>query len=518
MLSSTPSFLQAFGLVTILGILLFARHVREKRRTNPFKLPYPPGPSPRPIIGNLLDLPTENEAQTYYAMAKQYGSLVYMSVLGNNILVVNDLKSAHDLFEKRSKNYSDRPFSPMGWAWSFGHMPYGEAWKIHRKMFTRHFQSSVVHRYWPTQTKETHKLLRKLLVSPDQLTDHLRQNAAGAIIGVTYGLQIAEKNDTYIRVAETALEGMSIASAPGAFFVDLIPAMKQIPEWLLPKGGFKAKARYWRAAVMKMRDMPFDLARKEIAQGSASSSLVSNALAELDGHVNPEKEIEVIKNTAGMAYAAGAESTVSTLSTFVLAMVLYPEIREKAQKELDRVVGVGRIPEMADRNDLPYINAIMKEVLRWAPVAPLGLPHRVAENDEYKGYFIPKDTIIVGNATLLHDPVVYPEPEIFKPERWFEENLGMKETSSSSFDPLSVAFGFGRRTCPGRALAESHLFISMASILSVFDIGPGDDDNGKIIQAVPAFSTDGHHPKPFKFTMVPRSEVARQLIEQTADV
>ena len=92
------------------------------------------------------------------------------------------------------------------------------------------------------------------------------------------------------------------------------------------------------------------------------------------------------------------QQTVATLKTFFLAMVTHPIVQQKAQAELDAVVGPHRLPEFEDMKSLPYICAIVKELLRWRVVVPLGVPHRSLEDDEYRGYFIPKGSIVLGNS------------------------------------------------------------------------------------------------------------------------
>lgn len=86
---------------------------------------------------------------------------------------------------------------------------------------------------------------------------------------------------------------------------------------------------------------------------------------------------------------AGQDTTWSTLVVFILNMVLHPEVQQRAQAEIDEVVG-DRLPEFTDRDSLPYIDWIIQEVLRWGPVSPIGVPHRSLEDDTYKGWFIPK--------------------------------------------------------------------------------------------------------------------------------
>lgn len=106
---------------------------------------------------------------------------------------------------------------------------------------------------------------------------------------------------------------------------------------------------------------------------------------------------ELIKDSAAVAYAAGADTSVSTLTTFFLAMTLHPEAQKRAQAELDVVVG-DRLPTFADKESLPYVTSLMKEVLRWIPVLPMAVPHRAVKSDQYKGYFIPAGASVLGNT------------------------------------------------------------------------------------------------------------------------
>lgn len=92
------------------------------------------------------------------------------------------------------------------------------------------------------------------------------------------------------------------------------------------------------------------------------------------------------------------QQSVSTLSAFMLAMVLFPDVQKKAQAQLDAIVGSSRLPSFSDRQDLPYITAIAKETLRWHSVAPQGLPHQLKADDVYNGYFLPAGSLVVGNT------------------------------------------------------------------------------------------------------------------------
>jgi cytochrome P450 len=147
-------------------------------------------------------------------------------------------------------------------------------------------------------------------------------------------------------------------------------------------------------------------------------------------------------------------------------MALHPDVQRKAHAELDAVLDGTHLPTFDDENELPYVGAIVKEVFRWHPVVPLGdfpahetfdicqlilfvaIPHRLTEDDVYEGYLIPAGSTVIGNAwAILHDPEFFPNPESFHPERF------LKSGDSNRFP--DVAFGFGRRICPGQHMARS---------------------------------------------------------------
>lgn len=94
---------------------------------------------------------------------------------------------------------------------------------------------------------------------------------------------------------------------------------------------------------------------------------------------------------------ANMNQTVSSIGTFFLAMALNPEVQQKAQDEIDRVIGTSQLPTLADRDRLPYVSAVVKEVFRWHPVVPMGIPHMSTADDMYDGYCIPKGSLLMPN-------------------------------------------------------------------------------------------------------------------------
>ena len=168
---------------------------------------------------------------------------------------------------------------------------------------------------------------------------------------------------------------------------------------------------------------------------------------------------------------------------WMLAIITYPDVRKRAQDELDSVVGRSRIPTFSDLPHLPYIRAMVKEALRWRPVAPFAIPHVSTEHDWYNGMFIPKGTIMIANVWHLnHDPEIYgADAAHFNPARFLDASGGVMSRAPETKEDGHFTYGFGRRVCPGKHVANNSLFIDFAMMLWACTIEPGKDENGKII-------------------------------------
>ncbi|KAK0477607.1 cytochrome P450 [Armillaria novae-zelandiae] len=467
----------------------------------------PPGPRGLPIIGNVFDMPSSKQWLTYAEWGRQYGDICSITLLGQPLVIINSSRVMEDL-DRRGTIYSDRPKLEMGgelvgYSKTVVLMPYGAALRNYRKHVARLVGSTnAVGKYFEVEEEETRKFLRRLSTSPSDLRAQLRKLSGSLIMKMIYGIEILENNDPFVTLIENANDNFNIASTPGNFLVDVFPALRFLPEWL-PGGGFKTLAREWAKAFDDMVDVPYNFAWQQILTGTAPRSFVSVAL-ENEEKITPEYIYE-IKHTAGSLYGAGADTTVSAQHGFFLAMILHPEVQKCAQAEIDTVLGTDRLPGYADREQLPYVNAVVTESLRWHNVAPLGVPHRATEDGLVDGYLVPKGAIIVANLwNMLHDPEVYPDPFTFDPSRY----IG-KETQK---DPRQAAFGFGRRVCPGMHLADASLYICIVMSLALFDITCMVEDGVPLVPVHENTSGTISHPKEYKYSLKPRSAKALSLI------
>lgn len=332
------------------------------------------------------------------------------------------------------------------------------------------------------------------------------------IIAIAYGIDVQSSDDPYIELAEKAISGMVQAAVPGTFLVDTFPFLKYVPEWF-PGAGFKKKAKQWRKYTMDMVEIPFQVTKRNIANGITASSFTSYCLDNMDPNQDISYQERIIKETAATMYVGGSDTTASALGTFVFAIVTHPEVQIRAQEELDEVLGGTRLPDFSDEPLLPYVTSIVKEVLRWQTIAPIGVPHLVSVEDEYKGYRLPAGSIVIANIwSILHNETIYQDPFSFKPERFIKNG----KLNPDIKDPATAVFGFGRRICPGRYMAQSSVWITMASLLASFTITKAVDANGSVIEPSGEY-TNGfvNYPMPFKCTIRPRSMKAEELIAST---
>ncbi|KAK7445157.1 hypothetical protein VKT23_009588 [Stygiomarasmius scandens] len=190
-------------------------------------------------------------------------------------------------------------------------------------------------------------------------------------------------------------------------------------------------------------------------------------------------------------------------------MVLHPQVLRKAQEEMDRVVGVDKLPTLEDRKNLPFFECVLKEVLRWNPPVPLGLPHRLMQDDVYCGYYIPKGTTVLANIYGMLKGCS--EPDLFRPERYLEE-------PRDCIDPHEVVFGFGRRRCPGRYFADTGIWLVAANLVACTNITKAKDERGREIIPEVEFETGFvRHPKSFPCDFTPRSHEIQTTIEKCCD-
>ncbi|KIY73621.1 cytochrome P450 [Cylindrobasidium torrendii FP15055 ss-10] len=474
----------------------------------------PPGPRGLPLLGNALDMMKLRPWLVYNEWKQQYGDIVYFTAADRGCLLLSSHKTTHELMDKRGSNYADRPRAVMS----------GEIVGYHPKVSVPNYNVPRVRQMRkiiiegqnakrlndsiiPVVEEKLQGLLISFLHKPDDFAHHIKKFIAGVIFEITYGHVLEDDDDKLWETYEQMSKDFSLSTSIGAFAVDSVPALKYLPRWL--NLGWMQEADRMIALRDVHAQVPYDAVKEQVANGTARPSLMATLLER--GQPTLEQE-DIFKWVGSDFYSGGSDTTTAFFLSFVYMMSLHPEAMRKAQKEIKQVVG-NRLPTLADKAQLMYVDAVVQEIFRLNPVVPI-IPHATAEDDEYEGYFIPKGTTVIANVwAIAHDESVYPDPHTFKPERY----LNQEENARTGTNPdprKNMAFGYGRRICPGQHMAEPVTFLTVMTILSVFDIEATNPNAPK-----PDFSKAEKYttelfsrPEPFTCRIVPSSKESEALI------
>ncbi|EAU81380.2 cytochrome P450 [Coprinopsis cinerea okayama7 len=503
-----------FGvLVATVALVVVLKQWSWRRRTKGY--PTPPGPRGWPILGNIGGMPSTNVWLKFMEWGREYDSgIVYTEVAGGSFLIINSLEKAVEILDKRSGIYSDRPdahlFDMMGYGYMLSRLSYGEQWRERRRLFQQHLRPSRTNVYQPKILDQVRRSMIQFEKRPTDGLNVLRHTVGGIALSLAYGLKIHPNNDPYVKSAEENLRPLFTAGLAGVHLVNIFPFLRHLPAWL-PGFGFKREALKHQVKARAFREKPFSECQARIADSTATTSFTSLALEEMArvGKVDDSTLRDAIMDTAAIVFAAGSDTTVSTLSFWLRNMVAYPEIQRRVQQELDEVLQ-GRLPDFTDEDCLPWVKATIMETMRMDPTNPTALFHRSIADDIFDGYFIPKGTTVIPNSwAMLHDENYYPNAMNYNPERFIKNG----RLDPDVLNPNRMAFGYGRRECPGSHIAEAVLFIAAGTILSLFDIQKPLDDNGEPVspqmEVLPGVVS---HPVPFGCVFKPRNGSAQTTL------
>ncbi|KAK0113016.1 hypothetical protein ONS95_014726 [Cadophora gregata] len=479
----------------------------------------PPGPTPVPFIGNKL--PTSKPWIQFQEWSKKYGPIFTIWVGRRPTIVVSDPQVAVDLMEKRSTKYSSRPrFVVMGEMYGSGSVlmqPYGKEWSIRRKLLHRALTPAALRTYRARQEAESTRLVYQVMQSPDNWERAFDRFTSSVVFSISYGRRIDSVDSKTIRQRLDFMQFMASLNVPGAYKAESFPFLKHVPSILAPwKKEIEDHAKMEADANMSLLDdVRRDLRIGEEKGHEVTPSLASTLLAvrEKEAIPLPDKDFSFVPASL---FGAGSDTTASTMCSGILMLVTNQNIVKMAQEELDSIVGTDRLPTFDDEANLPYIRALVKEILRIRPVAVLGgTPHASTEDDVYEGYHIPTGTTILGNSWAINlNDDYYPNPHHFNPARFLDQKdpryvPELKGTKTHPAKAGHSSFGWGRRICPGADLAANSLFIAVSKLVWAFDILP--------TRQYDTFDyTDGFNirPKPFQCLIRVRSAEHQRVLEK----
>ncbi|KAH8422612.1 cytochrome P450 [Aspergillus melleus] len=485
-------------LFAIIGSILLLSLIHWKRAPRSI----PPGPAPLPIIGNLHQFARLVPLKTFHNWHKKYGSIVGLTLGPRTVIILGTHAISKELLGGRGQVYSSRPYIPlvsdnMTGGLNTALIPYGERWKNHNRIHLALLNPRMAKLYEGLVDFESRRLLNGLCSTKDFSTVIYRYTAS-LILALQYGKSV-DVNDPIAKEFKEITHKFVKAIGAGSFLFECFPVLQRISPSRAP----------WIKSSHELHHATTGLFSSSAKKGLDAkewnwSKYVRNLK---DTHGMPEEEVWYLM---GILYEAATDTSVAILRFFVMACVLHPWVVKKAQSELDAVVGESRLPNEEDMGQLPYVRAIINEVIRWRPATPEGIPRATSTDDFYQGYHIPKGATVIVNMWAMHmDPDVYDNPESFLPERWIENpNL-----------PLGI-FGYGRRACAGRHFGQISLNMVISRLLWAFSFSHSYE-NGRRVEIDP-WNLEQHgaslRPAPFPADIKLRDEGRRAVLHKGPDV
>uniref|UniRef100_A0A914WU01 Unspecific monooxygenase n=1 Tax=Plectus sambesii TaxID=2011161 RepID=A0A914WU01_9BILA len=470
-----PTLKSIFGVIlaTILVVYLVDTFYWKRRKL-------PPGPTPLPIIGNLIPIiAAADPVDQFLIWKKQFGP-VYTVWLGPYANVfVTDYDVMHDALVKQGDAYAGRMRNYAIDQVRGGNrgilLSEGNLW-LEQRRFALHVLRdfgvgrSIMEDNILTEGKALVDGIREKLHKSGEPTEvevtPLLSVCIGSIINaLIFGYRFDnDKLEEFVQLRKLLDQGVSPEFQ--FLFFAAGPISTKLPFIRSSWSGFKS----CMGGIFGFIEKNLAAHRTTFDSNEEPTDFAYAFLNKIHQLKQQGKSVENYSNkqflnVAFDLWAAGFETTLTTLRWSILYMIHYPEVQEKIHQELDRVIGRDRDVIMADKPTLPYISATINEIQRRANILPLNVPHATTQEVMLAGFQIPKDTIIQPLISCVHrDEEYFPSPELFQPQRFLNS-----DGSSRKVEQL-VPFSLGKRQCMGESLARMELFLLFANFMHNFNV------------------------------------------------
>ncbi|XP_032350295.1 cytochrome P450 2J2 [Camelus ferus] len=449
--------------------LFFADFLKSRRPKN-----YPPGPPRLPFVGHLFYLDFKKVHLSLQRFVKKYGNVLRLEFGDLSSVVITGLPLIKEVLVHQGEIFVNRPKAPFTERLFMNKgliMSNGQEWKEQRRfalMTLRNFglgKKSLEERI----QEEARYLTQAVGEEAGQPFDpnlKIKNAVSNIICSITFGERFDYQDDQFQELLRLLDEFMSLQTSICCQLYDVFPRIMNI----LP-GPHQRLFSNWEKLKMFVAHVIEN--HKRDWNPAEARDFIDAYLQEIEKHRGDAtasfNEENLIHSTLDLFFA-GTETTSTTLRWGLLYMALYPEIQEKVQAEIDRVLGQWQQPSTAARESMPYTNAVIHEVQRMGDIVPLNVPREVTVDTTLAGYHLPKGIMVLSNLTALHtDPTVWATPDTFNPEHFLENGQFKKR---EAFLPFSA----GKRVCLGEQLARSELFIFFTSLVQKFTFRPPDNE------------------------------------------
>ncbi|XP_042299564.1 cytochrome P450 2G1-like [Sceloporus undulatus] len=480
--------------VFCLAIITAKRKLSQKGRL-------PPGPIPLPLIGNFLQIKSSETLKSLVKLSEKYGPVftVYFGMRPAVILCGHDavkealIDKAEEFSGRKTNPTLERTFHGYGEAFSNG-----DRWKQLRRFsltILRNF--GMGKRTIEERIKEEAQFLleefRKTKEKPFDPTYFLSRAVSNVICSIVFGDRFDYADKDFQALMEMMNNSFREMSTAWAQFYDIYDSyLKYFPGPHTKIDDILEDMRLFIAKRVKKN--------QETLDSNVPRDFIDCFLIQMEKEKdNPSSEFNIknLELTTLNLFFAGTETVSSTLRYGFLFLMKYPEVQAKMHEEIDRVIGRNRAPNIEDRSQMPYMDAVIHEVQRISDLIPMNLGHMVTRDTEFRGYVLPKGTEVYPLlSTVLHDPTKFKTPNVFNPENFLDENGHFKKNDAF------VPFSSGKRICLGETLARMELFLFFTTILQSFRLKPCIPPEN--IDTTPQESGFANIPPFYQLSIIPR--------------
>ncbi|NXK12891.1 CP2J6 protein, partial [Herpetotheres cachinnans] len=428
---------------------------------------FPPGPTPYPFFGNLLQMNFHVHHEILKKMAKIHGNVFTLWVSNVPIVVLQGFQAVKEGLTVHAGHVAGRPTSRGFHMMTHGNgvmFSNGRLWKQQR-----HFGLATMRKMGVGKKDQEYRLqqearhlveyLKKMNGKPLDPTMPVVHTVSNVICSVIFGHRFSKDDENFHRLIESIDTITAFVNSVSFFVYEMFPWLPS--HFLTPLKQTKASINFVNTLLAKEVEN-----HKKKRKTDENQDFIDYYLDEIDktkGDVDATYDEENLVQIIFDLFLAGTETTATTLRWALLYMVIYPDIQERVQKELDDVLGCSHLICYEDRKKLPYTNAVIHEIQRYSNIILIALPRQSVKDTELLGFPVPKNTIILSNIdSVLSDPGKWETPDEFNPSHFLDKDGNF--VNRDAFLPYSI----GHRVCMGELLARMELFIVFSTLLQAF--------------------------------------------------
>ncbi|XP_068136096.1 cytochrome P450 2K1-like [Hyperolius riggenbachi] len=477
-------------------VILFLAYVHSSQKRDKYKN-FPPGPRPLPIIGNVHQIDMNKPFKTFIELSKTYGTILGIHIGPQRTVILCGYDTVKDALMNHAEAFSDRPRLPVLEKYGGNGIAFssGENWRVMRRfalsslrdygMGKRSIEDKIA-----AEVELLMQIFRSYKGKPFDNQRILTTAVAKIILSILLSQKFENEDPTIKKLIDIVNENVRLLGTPISRLYNAYPSLigllpgahKTIPE----------NIAHMQSLIRKM----FSKQRQQLDVNNQRNLIDSFLVKQQEGKAESVKYFHDDNLTALVdnLFGAGMETTATTLRWGLLLMMKYPDIQKKVQDEIERVIGKAK-PKIEHRKEMPYTDAVIHEIQRYGDVVPNNVPHATSQDVTFRGYFIPKGTVVFPLiSSSLRDKSYFEKPYEFYPEHFLDAKGNFKK--NEAFIPFSI----GRRSCAGATLARMQLFLFFTMLLQNFTFQAPPN---AVLDLTPSLGAT-NSPLPHKICVIPR--------------